>query len=93
MWDYSISDIAKYSGTSFKTALVEVKKLERQKVVKRTRNVGNAIMYQFSMESKQAYYIDKLINAIATRRIKELDLTPKAPTKTGVRRKIAKSTN
>jgi hypothetical protein len=28
-------------------------------------------MYQFNMESKQAYHIDKLINEIATRRIKK----------------------
>ncbi len=70
-WDYSISDIAKYSGVSFKTALAEVKKLEVQGVIIRTRTVGNAIMYQFNMDSKQAHYIDKLINEIATRRIQE----------------------
>lgn len=70
-WDYSVSDIAKYSGVSFKTALAVVKKLEAQGIIKQTRTVGNAIMYQFDMESKQAYYIDKLINEIATRRIKE----------------------
>ena len=32
---------------------------------------GNATMYQFNMDSKQAHYIDKLINEIATRRIQE----------------------
>ena len=72
LWDYSASDIAKYSGVSFKTALTEVKKLESQDVITQTRTVGNAIMYQFNMESKQAYYIDKLINEIATRRIKKV---------------------
>ena len=70
-WDYSISDIAKYSGVSFKTALVEVKKLEAQDVIVKTRTVGNATMYQFNLDSKQAHYIDKLINEIATRRIQE----------------------
>lgn len=70
-WDYSVSDIAKYSGVSFKTALDQVKKLKRQNIIVQTRTVGNAIMYQFDMDSKQAYYIDKLINEIATRRIKE----------------------
>lgn len=70
-WDYSVSDIAKYSDVSFKTALVAVKRLDLQGVIKQTRTVGNAIMYQFDMESKQAYYIDKLINEIAARRIKE----------------------
>ena len=71
LWDYSVSDIARYSGVSFKTALTKVKKIESQDVIKQTRTVGNAIMYQFNMESKQAYHIDKLINEIATRRIKE----------------------
>lgn len=71
LWDYSVSDIAKYSGVSFKTALSEVKKLEKQDVIKKTRTIGNAIMYQYNMESKQAYHIDRLINEIATRRIKE----------------------
>ena len=70
-WDYSVSDIAKYSGVSFKTALTEVKKLEAQDVVVKTRTVGNATMYQFNLDSKQAHYIDKLINEIATRRIQE----------------------
>jgi DNA-binding Lrp family transcriptional regulator len=35
LWDYSVSDIAKYSGVSFKTALGEVKKLESQDVIKK----------------------------------------------------------
>lgn len=71
-WDYSVSDIAKYSGISFKTALTEVKKLDVQDVLVQTRTVGNATMYQFNMDSKQAQYIDKLINEIATRRIREV---------------------
>lgn len=71
LWDYSTSDIAKFSGVSFKTALAEIKKLASQDVVIQTRTVGNAIMYKFNTESKQAYHIDKLINEIATRRINE----------------------
>lgn len=82
-WDYSVSDIAKYSGVSFKTALAEVKKLGAQDVIVQTRNVGNATMYQFNIESKQAHYIDKLINEIATRRIKKII---KARHKTSARR-------
>ena len=70
-WDYSVSDIAKYAGVSFKTALGEIKKLEAQQVVVKTRTVGNATMYQFNMGSKQAHYLDKLISEIATRRIKQ----------------------
>lgn len=71
LWDYSASDIAKFSGVSFKTSLAEIKKLASQDVVVQTRTVGNAIMYRFNTESRQAYHIDKLINEIATRRINE----------------------
>ncbi len=39
-WDYSVSDIAKNSGVSFKTALNEIKNLEQQGVVSRKRTVG-----------------------------------------------------
>ena len=59
---------AKNSGVSFKTALNEIKNLERQGVVSRIRTVGKAIMYKLNLDSKQGFYIDKLIFEIATKR-------------------------
>ena len=70
-WDYSITDIAKNSGVTFKTAWSEVQKLEKLGLIANTRTVGNATMYQFNAESQEAQHIDQLINAIATRRIDE----------------------
>ncbi|HEV2193833.1 MAG TPA: helix-turn-helix domain-containing protein [Nitrosopumilaceae archaeon] len=70
-WDYSVSDIAKNSGISFKTALNEIKNLEQQGVLSRTRTVGKAIMYKLNLESKQGFYIDKLVFEIATKRALE----------------------
>ena len=70
-WDYSVSDIAKNSGVSFKTALNEIKNLERQGVASRTRTVGKAIMYKLNLDSKQGFYIDKLIFELATKRASE----------------------
>lgn len=67
-WDYSVSDIAKNSGISFKTALNEIKNLEQQGVLLRTRTVGKAIMYKLNRDSKQGFYIDKLIFELATKR-------------------------
>ncbi|MGI0069062.1 MAG: winged helix-turn-helix domain-containing protein [Nitrosotalea sp.] len=67
-WDYSVSDIAKNSGVSFKTALNEIKNLEQQGVVSRTRTVGKATMYKLNLDSKQGFYIDRLIFEIATKR-------------------------
>ena len=70
-WDYSVSDIAKNSGISFKTALNEIKNLEKQGVVSRTRTVGKAIMFKLNLKSKQGFYIDKLILELATKRVLE----------------------
>ncbi|MGI0086887.1 MAG: winged helix-turn-helix domain-containing protein [Nitrosotalea sp.] len=67
-WDYSVSDIAKNSMVSFKTVLNEIKNLERQGIVSRTRNVGKAIMYKLNLDSKQGVYIDKLVFELATKR-------------------------
>ena len=54
-------------GVSFKTALNEIKNLEKQ-VVLRTRTVGKATMYKLNLKSKQGFYIDKLIFELATKR-------------------------
>ena len=70
-WDYSMSDIAKHSGISFKTALGEIRNLEQQSVIKQTRTVGKATMYKLDLESKQGYYIDKLVFEIAKKRALE----------------------
>ena len=77
-WDYSVSDIAKNSGVSFKTALNEIRNLEQQSVVSRTRIVGKATMYKLNLESKQGFYIDKLIFEIATKRALEAKKSGKA---------------
>ncbi len=58
-------------GVSFKTALNEIKNLEQQGVVSRTRTVGKATMYKLNLDSKQGFYIDKLILEIATKRALE----------------------
>lgn len=78
-WDYSVSDIAKNSGVSFKTALNEIKNLEQQGVISRTRTVGKAIMYKLNLESKQGFYIDKLILELATQKGLESSEIKKAP--------------
>jgi hypothetical protein len=70
-WDYSVSDISKNAGISFKTALNEIKNLQQQDVVSRTRTVGKATMYKLNLDSKQGFYIDKLIFELATKRALE----------------------
>ncbi|WP_316504836.1 hypothetical protein [Nitrosopumilus sp.] len=87
-WDYSITDIAKNSGVTFKTAWSEVQKLEKLGLITNTRTVGNATMYQFNAESQEAQHIDRLINAIATRRIDEKLASKKKIT---IKPKVARS--
>lgn len=70
-FDYSISDISKISGIGFKTTLNVVHKLEDQGVLKRTRQIGNAIMYKLNPDSAQAKSISKLAFEIAKKRIRE----------------------
>lgn len=70
-FDYSISDISKISGVGFKTTLNIVHKLEGQGVLKRTRRIGNAILYKMSPDSAQAKSISKLAFEISKRRIRE----------------------
>lgn len=70
-FDYSISDISKISGVGFKTTLNIVHKLEDQGVLKRTRQIGNAILYRLNPNSAQAKSISKLAFEIAKKRIRE----------------------
>ncbi len=70
-WDYSASDISRNTGLSFKTALGEIKNLNTQQVIFKTRNVGKSNMYKLNLDSKQGHYIDKLIFEIAKKRLLE----------------------
>ncbi|QLH08348.1 hypothetical protein [Candidatus Nitrosotenuis sp. DW1] len=71
-FDYSISDISRISGVNFKTTLGIVHKLEEQEVIKKTRNVGKAIMYKLNPDSAQAKSISSLAFEIAKKRISQI---------------------
>ena len=71
-YDYSISDIAKYSGITFKTALNEIRKLEKQGVITNSRTVGKAKMYQLNQDSTQAQSINKLAMDLAFKRLQKV---------------------
>jgi len=80
-WDYSITDIAKNSGLSFKTGFDEVKKLETQGVLVRSRIVGKAIMYKLNKESNQTQSIMKLAFDVAKKRAAKLEIKESITTK------------
>ena len=67
-WDYSITDIGKNSGLSFKTGFDEVKKLESQEILVKNRVVGRAILYKLNTGSEHVKDIVKLAWNIAKNR-------------------------
>jgi predicted transcriptional regulator len=71
-YDYSISDIAKNSGMAFKTALNEIRKLEKQDVIINSRTVGKAKMYQLNQDSAQAQSINKLAMDLTFKRLQKI---------------------
>ena len=71
-YDYSITDIAKNSGLSFKTAFDEIKRLEKQEVMTNSRTVGKSRMYKLNLDSAQAKSIEKLAFDIAKKRINRI---------------------
>ena len=69
-WDYSITDIGKNSGLSFKTGFDEIKRLESQGILVKTRVVGKAILYKLDTESEHVQDIMKLAWDIAKNKAK-----------------------
>lgn len=70
-FDYSISDIAKNSGVSFKTGLNEIRKLEAEKIIINSRNIGMAKMFKLNVDSLQVKILNNLSNEISTSRISQ----------------------
>ncbi len=67
-WDYSITDIGKNAGLSFKTGFDEVKRLESQGILIKTRVVGKAKLYKLDTKSEHVQGIMKLAWDIAKNR-------------------------
>jgi predicted DNA-binding protein YlxM (UPF0122 family) len=58
-WDYSKQDIAKNSDVSFRHASKAIEKLEKLELIRKTRNVGRAQMYQYNMQNSAARLLEK----------------------------------
>lgn len=80
-WDYSITDIGKNSGLSFKTGFDEVKRLESQGILVKTRVVGKAILYKLDTKSEHVQDIMKLACDIAKNRANVEDSSVSKETK------------
>jgi DNA-binding transcriptional regulator YhcF (GntR family) len=64
-WDYSKTDIAENAQLSIRTVTRAIPFLEEHGMIKRTRMVGNAEMYQTEKESPIIQYLSKASMAIA----------------------------
>jgi DNA-binding transcriptional regulator YhcF (GntR family) len=64
-WDYSKTDIAENAQVSIRTVTRAIPYLEEHGMIKRTRTVGNAEMYQTNKESLIVQYLSKAAMAIA----------------------------
>ena len=63
-WDYSKMDIAKNSGVSFRHVLRELPKLEKLEIIRQTRTVGRATMYQYNNKTPTGQAVKNMIFAI-----------------------------
>ena len=71
-FDYSLSDIARESGVAWSTLNLLWPKLEKNKIVKHTRNVGKAKMYKLDMQNEVVKQLtDFTDNIIWNKTIKE----------------------
>jgi DNA-binding transcriptional regulator YhcF (GntR family) len=64
-WDYSKTDIAENAQVSIRTVARAIPYLEEHGMIKRTRTVGNAEMYQTNKENPIVQYLSKTAMAIA----------------------------
>jgi DNA-binding transcriptional ArsR family regulator len=71
-WDYSESDIARNSGVSIRTAQREIPKLLESKLIKLSRPIGNAKMYQLDKSHKTGELIEKLALSLAQINIRKM---------------------
>lgn len=77
-YDYSETEIAKYSGVSVRTVQREIPKLLATRLIKQVRTVDNTKMYQLDKSDKDktgaGYLIDKLALALSTEDIQQKGL-------------------
>jgi DNA-binding MarR family transcriptional regulator len=64
-WDYSKQDIAENSDVSSRHAAKAIDKLEKLALIKKTRNVGRAQMYQYNMQNPAAQLLQKFALELA----------------------------
>ncbi|MBI4014907.1 MAG: hypothetical protein HY365_03050 [Candidatus Aenigmarchaeota archaeon] len=57
-WDYSIKDVSKATGLSYRTLQMAIPELTKKGFIQLTRTEGKAKMYQYNSESAVAKKLD-----------------------------------
>lgn len=70
-FDYSMTDIAELSGIGYSTLKLFWPKLESEGIVKNTRIVGNAKMYQLNVQNPVVKKLKELYWAVTKRAVRE----------------------
>jgi DNA-binding transcriptional ArsR family regulator len=70
-FDYSESDIARYSGVSIRHAQREIPKLEMLGIIQMTRQSGKSKMYRLNKENKTGMFLEKMVLSLAGQQIKQ----------------------
>jgi len=71
-WDYSKQDIAKSSDVSFRHASKAIRKLEKLELIRKTRNVGRAQMYQYNNQNPAARLLEKFAWELASQEAQKI---------------------
>jgi len=91
-WDYSKKDIAKNSDVSFRHTLKALDKLEQLELIKKTRNVGKAQMYQYNTQNPAAQLLQKFALELAgqeAQKIADAEIVKEEAAKTETKEQIA----
>jgi len=71
-WDYSKQDISENSDVSPRHAAKAIDKLEKLELIKKTRNVGRAQMYQYNMQNPAAQLLQKFALELASQEAQKI---------------------
>lgn len=77
-FDYSMTDIAKFSGVGYSTLKLFWSRLERERIIHQVRTVGKAKLYKLNMANTQVRKFRKFYWSISKNAVrKELVKQPK----------------
>ena len=87
-YDYSMKDIAKFSGVGYTTLKKIWKDFEKNNLVVNTRNVGKAKMYKLNVDNSVVQKFTDFYWSVIDSKIREQNVIPKTEHKSASKQKI-----